>query len=210
MVAGDGHSDPFLYSAGKMTDAWKGGTEYGGITVAINNSGHYVVNYFNVHGETESFLYNGTVWTDLGIGGATGMNDSDTIVGNEENQLNGYWVYSNYKLNTAPSYTIPGGARLSHIRSITTDGSLANVRMRTLRPVARVDASSDPTFRIPFSMRISSNSFRFHPMSFLPTPMSAVRTEPRSLLCGPTQEPRFTRRLWEIWRNARDWTAMAS
>jgi probable HAF family extracellular repeat protein len=91
-VTGSGHSDPFLYSNGKMTDVWTGGTQFGGTTVAINNNGHFVVNYnLDAAGDTESFLWDGVIWSDLGIGGATGMNSSDTVVGNGPK---GYWECS--------------------------------------------------------------------------------------------------------------------
>jgi hypothetical protein len=110
-IAGDGHSDPFLYSGGKMTDVWTGGTEFGGTAVAINNSGHIVVNYnLDAQGDTESFIDFGTVWGDVGIGGAVDMNDSDTVVGNGPK---GYWVYSNYELNAAPGYKHPGSGAVT-------------------------------------------------------------------------------------------------
>jgi probable HAF family extracellular repeat protein len=106
-IAGNGHSDPFLYSDGTMTDVWTGGTKFGGTTVAINNIGHYVVNYtLNAQGATESFINVGTNWADLGIGGAVAMNNNDTVVGAGGEQ--GYWVYTNYELNTNPAYTLPG------------------------------------------------------------------------------------------------------
>ena len=121
-VTGDSHSDPFLYSAKKMTDVWTGGTEFGGITVALNNSGHFVVNYnLDAQGHTESFINNGVIWADLGIGGAAGMNASDTVVGNGPN---GYWVYSNGYLNTTPSYSIPGGGK-ALAYSINNAGAIA-------------------------------------------------------------------------------------
>ena len=107
LIAGDGHSEPFLYSKGTMKDAWPGGTEFGGITVAINNSGHFLVNYItDAAGDTESYLWNGISWADLGTGGATGMNDIDSVVGYTSN---GYWLYSNSLLNTAPGYSLPLG-----------------------------------------------------------------------------------------------------
>jgi probable HAF family extracellular repeat protein len=106
-VAGDTHSDPFLYSKGTMKDVWPGGTQFGGITVALNNSGHFVVNYItDAAGDTESYLWNGINWAALGTGGAIGMNSSDTVVGNGPN---GYWLYANNLLNTSPGYSIPGG-----------------------------------------------------------------------------------------------------
>jgi hypothetical protein len=65
------------------------------------------VNYnTDASGNTESYLWNGTAWVDLGIGGAAGMNDSDSVVGNG---ASGYWVYANSVLDTAPGYAIPGG-----------------------------------------------------------------------------------------------------
>jgi len=61
-VTGDSHADPFLYSNGKMTDVWTGGTEFGGEGVAINDSGHIVVNYnLDAQGDTESYIDLGAV-----------------------------------------------------------------------------------------------------------------------------------------------------
>jgi hypothetical protein len=121
-VAGDSHSDPFLFSAGKMTDVWTGGTQFGGTTVAINDSSNYVVNYIlDAAGNTESFIWTGTIWADLGTGGATGMNANDTVVGNGPK---GYWVYSNFLLNTSPGYSIPsGGVALAY--SVNNAGWIA-------------------------------------------------------------------------------------
>ena len=121
-VAGDVHADPFLYSNGKMTDVWTGGTQYGATAIAIGNNGHFVVNYnLNADGATESFINVGTNWADLGTGGATGMNQNDTVVGNGPH---GYWVYVDYLLNTSPGYSIPdGGVALAY--NINNDGSIA-------------------------------------------------------------------------------------
>jgi len=121
-VTGDSHADPFLYSNGKMTDVWTGGTEFGGEGVAINDSGHIVVNYnLDAQGDTESYIDLGAVWADLGIGGATGMNANDTIVGNSPK---GYWVFANGYLNAAPGYSIPGGGK-ALAYSINNTGSIA-------------------------------------------------------------------------------------
>jgi len=105
-VPGDGHSDPFLYFNGTMKDVWPGGTEFGGATVAINDSGGFVVNYVLSGGETESYLWNGANWADLGTGGATGMNDSNAVVGYSSQ---GYWLYSDSLLNISPGYSLPLG-----------------------------------------------------------------------------------------------------
>lgn len=92
-----------------MTDVWTGGTKFGATTVAINNSGHFVVNYtLDAAGDTESFLYNGVIWIDLRVGGATGMNASDRVVGNGPH---GYWLYADGLLLNPPGYFIPGGQR---------------------------------------------------------------------------------------------------
>ena len=121
-IAGNGHNDPFLYSGGKMTDIWTGGTRFGATAVAINNSGHIVVNYnLDAQGDTESFIDFGAVWADLGIGGATGMNATDSVVGNSPN---GYWVYRNGYLNTTPGYSIPGGGK-ALAYSINDHGAIA-------------------------------------------------------------------------------------
>jgi uncharacterized membrane protein len=88
-VAGNIHSDPFLYYQGSIKDAWAGGTEFGGTVPALNNKGQFVVNYnLDATGDTESYLWDGVNWVDLGIGGASGMNQSDTLVGNGPQ---GYW-----------------------------------------------------------------------------------------------------------------------
>ena len=129
-IAGDGHSDPFLYSGGKMTDVWTGGTEFGGTAVAINNSGHIVVNYnLDAQGDTESFIDFGTVWGDVGIGGAVDMNDSDTVVGNGPK---GYWVYSNYELNAAPGYKHPGSGAVTAY-AINNSGQIVGECLRARR-----------------------------------------------------------------------------
>jgi probable HAF family extracellular repeat protein len=120
-IAGDSHADPFLYSNGVMTDVWAGGTPFGAAAVAINDSGHFVVNYFlDNQGSTESYLWNGTSYEGMGnfnsYGGAMGINSSDTVVGwMGQNEPWGYWIYSNGQLNvnptlgTNPIYGLPSG-----------------------------------------------------------------------------------------------------
>ncbi len=98
-----------------MTDVWPGDT-FGAATVAINNRGHFVMNYnLNASGTTLSYLYDGTQWWSIGTGSAVAMNNSDQVVGSRPNNLpypeipannQGYWVYSNHQLNLSPGYPI--------------------------------------------------------------------------------------------------------
>jgi uncharacterized membrane protein len=115
-VLGDAHSDPFIYSKGTMKDVWPSETEYGGWTVDINNDGHFIVNDFvDASGDTESYLWNGTNWVDLGTGGAVSMNASDMVVGNVwyEGWPYTYWVYANGQLNGSPGYALAGPSAIA-------------------------------------------------------------------------------------------------
>lgn len=101
-LKGNSKVNPFLYSNGKMTDLFSGGSPYGGVAVAVNNNGQIVAN-FNLakSGDPEALLYNGVNWVDITGGPVVGINDSETVLGGSPN-TGGYWLYSNSQLNTAP------------------------------------------------------------------------------------------------------------
>jgi len=110
-----GAGEPFLYSKGTMTGVWPGNPE-SGAAVALNNNGHLVVNLsVDDYGDTESYLWSGHNWTDVGIGGATSMNASDMVVGNSTNrgQPVAYWVYAKGQLDTSPGYAFGGADALA-------------------------------------------------------------------------------------------------
>jgi probable HAF family extracellular repeat protein len=107
-IQGDSHADPFTYSSGAMTDLFSSGSPYGGVAVALNNLGHIAINYaLDPSGDTEALFYDGAGLigiTDLGP--AAGINDSDTVVGANQND---YWLFSEGQLNTnPPSLPMPG------------------------------------------------------------------------------------------------------
>ena len=127
-ITGNAYGDAFLYANASITDLAPGMSTFGSTAVAINDQGHILLNLINQDNfDTESYLWNGTNLTDLGIENAVAMNASDMVVGNGENVPGWYWVYANGQLDTSPANQLPSPWVDALATSVNNSGEIAGL-----------------------------------------------------------------------------------